>query len=258
MQLLYSTDPISVGFYASAVGMTGTIFGPVAGWLFRKVGHARLFLTICIALLGLFCGLGAIVTPTSNIASTVLVVLTGIAITSATVVTTTMIQLGVDHEFIGVATGLAILARSMGGSVGTTIYTAVLQNRVAVYIVPDAAVPLVAAGVSPDVVGDALTALLAGDVTSPAVRSLSPSQMVIAAQGIKIAFAHSFRIVYLATIAFAVVGTVCVAFSSNVDHLMTSQVDIKLEEGAHIHAHNVTEKNADAHGQTNEDRIDRT
>jgi hypothetical protein len=222
--------------------MAGTVFGPLAGLAFRKIGHARWFITIDFALLGLFCGLGAIVTPESNIASTVLTVLVGITIAAGTVATTTMIQLGVDHEYIGVATGLAILARSMGGSVGTTIYTAVLRDRLTHYIVPDVAVPLVEAGVSPANIQEVLTALLQGEVTNPILTSLSPSQIGVAAHGVRIAYAHSFRIVYLVTIAFGVVGTVCAAFSTNVDKLMTSHVDIKLEEGAHVHARNMAVK----------------
>jgi hypothetical protein len=257
VQMLYTTDHMKIGWYSSAVGMAGTVFGPLAGYLLRKVGHARWLLTIAIALLGLFCGLGAIVTPTSHIASTVLTVLTGIAIAAGTVYTTTMIQLGVSHEFIGVATGLAILARSMGGSVGTTIYTAVLQDRITHYIVPDAAIPLITAGVPREKVEGVLGALLVGQVTSPAVTSLSPAQLAVAAHGLKVAFAHSFRVVYLVTIAFGVVGTVCVAFSSNVGHLMTSQVDIKLEEGAHVHAHEMEKKDSHANIHVDEDRIEK-
>jgi hypothetical protein len=58
--------------------------------------------------------------------------------------------------------------------------------------------------------------------------------------------------VYLVTIAFGVVGTVCAAFSTNVDKLMTSHVDIKLEEGAHVHARNMAVKDVQEPDHENE------
>ena len=79
-----------------------------------------------------------------------------------------------------------------------------------------------------------IEALTNGDVTSPVLHELTPQLLGLAAEGIKEAFAHSFRVVYLVSIAFGVVGTVCVAFSSDVDHLMTKEVDIKLDEGTHV------------------------
>jgi hypothetical protein len=180
------------------------------------------------------------IAPTSNVASTVLVVLIGAFVAAATVVSTTMIQLGVSHEYIGIATGLAITARSIGGSIGTAIYSTILSSKLQHYLVPDAATPLARAGVNPAEIPTILGALLSGDATNPAVTEQSPAILVIAVNGIKQAYAHSFRVVYLVAIAFGVVGTVCVAFSANVDHLMTGTVDIKLDEGAKIKAHTDT------------------
>jgi hypothetical protein len=168
------------------------------------------------------------------------VVLIGAFVAAGTVVSTAMIQLGVSHEYIGIATGLAITARSMGGSVGTTIYSSILASRIKHYLVPDVAKPLAQAGVDPAKIPAIIGALLAGDATNPAVTEQLPDILIIAVNGIKQAYAHSFRVVYLVAIAFGVMGTVCVAFSANVDHLMTRTVDIKLDEGAKIKAHTDT------------------
>jgi hypothetical protein len=50
----------------------------------------------------------------------------GAYFSSAVVLSTSMIQLGVLHEYIGIATPMAIIARSIGGFIGTSLYTSIL------------------------------------------------------------------------------------------------------------------------------------
>jgi len=70
-------------------------------------------------------------------------------VVAATVFSTSMVQLSVSHEYIGIATGLAITARSVGGSIGTTIYASVLNSKLQDYLVTDVATPLAKAGLDP-------------------------------------------------------------------------------------------------------------
>ncbi|EFX00504.1 trichothecene efflux pump [Grosmannia clavigera kw1407] len=228
---LYTENLITSGWYASAMGLAGCVVGPLAGWAFARIGHSRLVLTATIAVLAVCSGAQAIVSPTSNVASTVLVALVGIAVASATIATTTMIQVGVSHEYIGIATGLAITARSVGGSVATTIYSTVLKSRFTTNLIDDAATPLIQAGVAPLSVGGIIEALLGG--SPEALVGLSPDIIAVAETGIKKAFAHALRTVYLVSIAFGVVGVICVAFSEDVSHLMTNEVDVRLTTEQH-------------------------
>jgi branched-subunit amino acid transport protein len=125
-------------------------------------------------------------------------------------------------------------ARSVGGTVATAIYTSILKNKVAHFIPTYLALPLAKAGVSPASLPGVIHAL-SSHTGLEALAALTPEQLEIGKYGVKQSFAHAFRIVYLVTIAFGVLGTVAVSFTSNVDHLMTRKVDIKLEEGAHLH-----------------------
>ena len=61
IEALYNTHPIIVGLYSMALGAGGSVFSPIIGMAFEKIGHARLFFTIIVGLLCLFCGLQAIV-----------------------------------------------------------------------------------------------------------------------------------------------------------------------------------------------------
>jgi hypothetical protein len=260
---LYTKDPITLGWYASTMGISGTIFAPIFGFLFRRVGHARILFTAVVAGLAIFSALQALVSmctkflspldyqtffkdsansvmlaPGSAVVSTIMVACVGALVNAAAIASATMIQLGVPHEYMGVGTAMAITARSIGGSVGTTVYTSILENRLVHYIPTDIGIPLAKAGAAREAIPHIIEALLSGNTTT--LKHLTPEVLTAGSAGLKQAFAHSFRIVYLVTLAFGVTGTICVAFSRNVDDQMTKKVDIKLEEGAHIVGHGDT------------------
>lgn len=177
------------------------------------------------------------IAPTSNIASTVLICLTGILVAAATVASTSMAQLWVPHEFIGIASALLITARTVGGAVATTGYSVILQNNIKDQGAHSIATALVKAGLPLPTVLDVLTALLAGDPTSPALASAvktNPLAVFVGVIALKKAYSKAFRLIYFVSIAFGVCGTICAAFSLNVAHLMTRHVDVTLDEGAHL------------------------
>lgn len=185
-------------------------------------------------ILTLLSGAQAIVTPTSNIASTLLVVLTGIFISGTSVESAALVQLGVKHENIGVATGIMVAVRGVGGAIGQTVYLSILENRLTSNIPTMVAEPLAKAGVPLTSLEGVIEALLGGITTSPLLATLTPTQLGVAALGIKSAYANSFRLIYLVSIAFGVVAVVSGAFTLNARKLMTNAVAVKLNEGAHI------------------------
>lgn len=138
------------------------------------------------------------------------------------------------HEYIGVASALVTTARTVGGSVATAMYTSILRNKLAAFIPTYVAAPLAKVGVPPVAIPAVIHAL-STHTGVEALAALTPEQLEVGHYGMKQSFAHAFRVVYLVTIAFGVSATVAVAFTANVDHLMTKKVDIKLEEGPHIH-----------------------
>ncbi|KAF2815944.1 trichothecene efflux pump [Mytilinidion resinicola] len=232
--VIFTTDPLKVGWYAGAVGMGGLLFGSPCGYIFKAVGHARILVTIAVGAMALCCGLQAIVTPGSHIASTILVVLIGGFLSAANVFQVTIVQLTVAHEYIGVASALITTARSVGGSVATAIYTSILKNKLVAFIPKYLALPLALAGVAPVSLPAVIGALTTGTGLE-ALATLTPQQLEVGVYGLKESYAHAFRVVYLVTIAFGVLGTIAVCFTANVGHLMTRKVDIRLEEGAHLH-----------------------
>ena len=151
----------------------------------------------------------------------------------------TIVQLNTKHEYLGVAAALNSVARNVGGALGTTIYSSILANRVTANLGPDAALPMAKAGIPVADIPGVLTALTTGQDLS-ALASLSMAQLGVAELGVKWAYAHAFRTVWEVSLAFGVIGIITVAFVSECKPLMTRNVEIKLEEGAHITANTDT------------------
>ena len=168
--------------------------------------------------------------PGSSTASTVLVAIEGISVGGGMIVATAMVQLAVEHEYIGIATALAVTARNVGGSVGQVIYISIFTEKLKSGIVKFVAYPLAAAGVAPQLIPTVVEAFT-GAAPESVLEQLTPAQLGIGVKGVKEAFVYSLRTVYLVSIAFGVVGTVVVCFCKNVDEYLTKKVDITLDEG---------------------------
>jgi len=230
VQALYTTDLLKIGWYASALGIAGIVSSPIFGYLMTKVNSRILF--IFIILNGTIAsGCMAIVSPTSSTASTVLTALEGVTIGGGMIIATAMCQLAVKHEYLGIVTSLAVTVRNVGGAVAQVIYVSILTGQLKVNIVKYVATPLAMAGVPlaslPGVLG-----ALTGAGPETALAGLTPAQLGLAVGGVKEAFTHSFRVVYLTSIAFGVLGTITVCFCKDIRPLLTKHVDIDLDEGA--------------------------
>ncbi|OCK73556.1 trichothecene efflux pump [Lepidopterella palustris CBS 459.81] len=251
ISFLYTQDPLKIGWYGAGTGLGGAVITPFFGWTFRRFRRSHIQLPLLLFFLTVCSGAQAIVSPGSHIASTLLTVLIGGLVGSASIVTTAVVQIAVPHEYIGIATGVVTCVRAVGGSVATTIYASVLHSRFETNLGTDVAIPLAKGGVSPADIPQVIEALVNGQLTSPALSHVSPATLQAAGEGLKIAFAHALRVVYLVSIAFGVVGTVIGCFSANIDSLMTKHIDIKLDEGAHIQANTDTgEGHIIRHGDT--------
>ncbi|EXJ90159.1 hypothetical protein A1O3_03228 [Capronia epimyces CBS 606.96] len=234
VQALYATSNLNIGWYAAAGGLSSIIFCPIFGILQKKLPHSRWQLLVYTGCMTICCGCLATSTPASHVSSTVLVALSFAFVSAVSIFATAMVQLNVKHEHIGVASGLTVTMRTLGGAVATTIYLTILNNKLVSNLPKYVATPLAEDGVALSLIPDVIVALTSGDATSPVLAQLSPKALLDAVTGLKGAYANAFRLVYLVSIAFGVIGTFTVAFAADVDHQMTRKVDVTLAEGAHI------------------------
>jgi hypothetical protein len=171
--------------------------------------------------------------PQSPVASTFLVAIQGLPVGGGMIISTAMVQMVVSHEYIGITTQMAVTARNLGRAVGTVVYVAIFSGRLKHNIVKNVAVPLATSGVAPASFSGVLGALT-GAAPSSLLASLTPAQLAIGMEGIRRSFAHAFRIVFLCSIPFSVVGTIAACLTEDVDHLMTNVVEMRLDEGANL------------------------
>lgn len=177
----------------------------------------------------------------THIASTVLVVMTGFIISGATVVSNAMLQLAVPHQYLGVAMGLVTTTRNVGGTIASTVYTVILSNQLTSNLGINIATALAKAGLPLAEIAGVAEALATGDSTSPALASASPAALSAGILALKLTYVHAFRLIYLISIAFGVLGTICAAFTRNVGEYMINKIDVTLDDGAHFGLHDFHE-----------------
>ena len=148
-----------------------------------------------------------------------------------------MIQLNVPHQFIGVAMGIVITTRNVGGAIATTIYITILSNYLTAHLGVNIAEALVKAGLPVADVPAVTYALATGNATSPALGLASPAALGAGILALKNSYIGAFRLVFLVSITFGVVGTACAMGTRNFGDKMTRKLDVVLDQGLHLHNH---------------------
>ncbi|KAG9943326.1 hypothetical protein KCU85_g8740, partial [Aureobasidium melanogenum] len=236
IQALFTTELTKVGWYSAATGLGPLCFGWLFGVAASKLPHVKWQMVATMCALTAFSGAQACVSVDSHVASTALVALLFISVSGMATYSINMSQLGVAHEYIGLATGVTITMRLLGGAVAQIIYVSILKNTLTSQVANVAAPALAKAGLAPTSIPATIEALLTGNYKSPAVTGLSPKILGVAVASLRQAYVVSFRTVYLSSIAFGGAGIIVLCFAANVDHLRTSKVEIELVEGAHMQA----------------------
>ncbi|KEF51589.1 uncharacterized protein A1O9_12224 [Exophiala aquamarina CBS 119918] len=188
-----------------------------------------------VAALIIASGAQAIVSPGSNVVSTILVVIVNTMVGACVLGTPLMLYLRVRHEYLRVVTSILTSSRSVGESIATAIYATMLTNEITKNLANIVAHEFVMAGLPLANITGVITTLVAGDPTAPALQAMPPSLLKDAEHTTKKAWAKSFRVVYLISIAFGILGTSCAAFSRDVYSLYTIKVDVQLDT-ARLHA----------------------
>jgi trichothecene efflux pump TRI12 len=127
-----------------------------------------------------------------------------------------------DQQDIGGAVGLATSIRNTVSTIGTAVYSVILSNRLAQTIPREVPPALISAGLPPSSVPAFLTGYAAGNFSG--VPGLDPAILEAGAAAYKMASAHAYRTVFLATIAFSAVAIICALFTADASKIMTNDV----------------------------------
>lgn len=136
-----------------------------------------------------------------------------------------------NQEEIGVAIGVAGSVRSSLSTLASTIYVAILNNRLAI-TVPEAVAPAaVKAGLPESSVSQLLSALAVGTPAAlNAVDGITSNIINVATVAYKDGSTSAYRTVFLASLAFTGTGILLSLFAPSVDNRMTNKVAVKLHK----------------------------
>lgn len=134
-----------------------------------------------------------------------------------------------DQREIGTAIGLGGTLRSFVSTLASTVYTVVLNNRLASTIPDQVPRALINAGLPADSTAAFLAAYSNGTQAAfDAVPGITPEIEEIGSRAYRFATSDAFQTVFLSTIAFMGIGVILTAFLPNIDNLMTSELSMTL------------------------------
>ncbi|KAG0645228.1 Efflux pump FUS6 [Hyphodiscus hymeniophilus] len=171
----------------------------------------------------------------------------GLGLGSCVITIYTAAQLSTPPEMISITSGLLGSIRSVGGSIGVAIHTAIFTNGLTNNLYPKVAAAVTPLGVSQGTIASLITDLTSGDTAAlsnlPGVTS-----EVVEAAGLAVTQAYlvGFRNVFVCAGAFALFGFCLSFFIRDMREQFNPHIDAPLEGTALVHEleHELEEKRA--------------
>ncbi|CAK7231301.1 hypothetical protein SBRCBS47491_007883 [Sporothrix bragantina] len=227
---LFTTDSQMIGWLSCTIG-SGTVFGQVvAGFTTKRIGKLRWQLIICEACVTIFIGMLAAVNADRKALAIAGTVIGSFFVGYVELVTLTCAPMACAAEDIGLATGVLSSIRAAGGSLATAIYVTILDNKLDSYMPKDISAAALDSGLPESSLDAFVPAFTAGNTTAlDAIPGVNSTILDAAALGLQQAYASSFKVVFLATIAFGACATIAALFAPNMEDKMTDEVARKLQ-----------------------------
>ncbi|OQU98000.1 hypothetical protein CLAIMM_03842 [Cladophialophora immunda] len=231
---LYTADPIKIGVYSIPSGAGQLVGGVIIPGLVHYIKHVHIQLTFSVFMQTLFFGLAALITPHNINWVMAVQFLAMLPFGWITLNCYTTASLHVPQRDLGVAIGLIGTFRSLGGAVGSVIFSSIFNQISAKQVPHRISEVALAANVStktlPDLI-EAVSLTLVGvpdqAATVPSVSAAVFSKCIEAA---RLGYAYGFRITWLSSIPFGVIAMLCAVAVHDPSKYFTNHVEIHLEK----------------------------
>ena len=231
---LHTPDPIKIGIYSLPSGAGQLVGGVIIPGLVHKIKHVNMQLTFAVFMQTLFFGLAALITPTNLNWLMACQFLAILPFGWITLNCYTTASLNVPQKDLGVAIGLIGTFRSLGGAIGSVIFSSIFDQTAEKQVARRISTTALAAGVD----SSALESLIPGviltllGVPGQAVKVPSVSSAVFAdcVNAARYGYAYGFRITWLASIPFGIIATICAACVRDPSKYFTNHVEIHLNK----------------------------
>ena len=190
---------------------------------------------LCIAWAGmlLWGGLIALITPTNKGLVIALTFLEQTFFGWAQYSSISFTFFGVHQHDLGVAGGLAGMARYAGGSLATAIYLSILTNvqaSRAAATVPKAAM---AAGLPAKTAEALLATFPLGVAALEKLPGMTTKALIAASEAYQWSYAHALSVVSLSTLSFGGLGLILCFMCEDIEKKRTEKIEIFLENDVH-------------------------
>ncbi|KAJ2906622.1 putative trichothecene efflux pump protein [Zalerion maritima] len=225
-----ATSDFREGVILTLPGNLGLTFGAVLLTLFgSKIGHWKWTLTGSVAIMVVFGALMALGTPDRKGMMIAFVFLCQVGFGWAQYLSIAFIQFGTEQVELGIAGGLAGVARFAGGAVAISVYTTILtnvQSREYLKLVPEAAR---AAGLDADSIPALLEAFPLGADALSQVPGITNDIIAAAASAFQQSYVVGLRTTALSSLSFGVLGIIACLFCKDIGPKMNNKIEIYLE-----------------------------
>ncbi|KAK6393115.1 hypothetical protein LTR65_002806 [Meristemomyces frigidus] len=226
---VFNPDPVSIGLkglgYGISVTMGAVIFN--ASLSISKL-HARYILLVATVLMTAFGGALAAITPDNPALAVSLGTIAGFGVGGVLVPSATIALICVPDDLLATAAALSLSIRTIGGSIGYTIYYNIFVNKLKTLLPEKVAQYAVAAGLSPA----NATAFVTAFLTTPESIATAPGYSLSVAEaatiGSRWAYAEALKYVWYTSMAFGVLAILsCLAIPS-IKKYQTNRIAVTL------------------------------
>ncbi|TKA78519.1 hypothetical protein B0A55_01991 [Friedmanniomyces simplex] len=231
---LYTPNPIKIGLYSLPSGAAQLIGGVFVPALVSYIRHVNYQLVFAVFMQTLFFGLAATVTPNNIHWLMACQFFAMFAFGWITLNCYTTASLNVPQKDLGVAIGLIGTFRSVGGSIGTVIFSSIFTQVAAKQVAAGVSKAALAGGVPAASIGDIIEAVeltLVGVPGATAKLTNVPTSVFnscVAAA--RLGYAYGFRMTWLASIPFGVIAVLCAIAVRDPSKYFTNHVEVHLNE----------------------------
>ncbi|KAK7883497.1 hypothetical protein LTR67_011167 [Exophiala xenobiotica] len=231
---LYTADPIKIGIYSIPSGAGQLVGGVIIPGLVHYIKYVHYQLAFSVFMQTLFFGLAALITPHNINWVMAVQFLAMLPFAWVTLNSYTTASLHVPQRDLGVAIGLIGTFRSLGGAVGSVVFSSIF-NQISAKQVPHRITDVALnAGISAKILPDLIEAVSLTLVGVPGqaatVPSVSPSVFSKCVDAARLGYAYGFRITWLASIPFGVIAMCCAVAVRDPSKYFTNHVEVHLEK----------------------------
>ena len=220
---------MTAGLYNIPGGFGGAGGGVILGALIARLNHVQWQLFVGIACQTLFNPLFALITPDTIPMALVFQCLANLPFAWITLACYVTASLHVPQRDLGLALGLIGTFRFLGGAIGTTVFTTILNNKSAISIPRRVGAALAPLNYPPTQYS-ALVAAIGAGTTTDTLPNTPANVIAAASRAIQWGYSDAFRITWLAWIPFGVIACVLAIFVQDPSPYFTKHTSVTLEK----------------------------